>query len=128
MCRSWVCQLEELPAEHTDGELIILFRGKLFQLTELVAELGRLLHQQWKTHAQLPQLQPSLCRKATMLHREVMPGFSEASCNMWLKSCAPFMRGMRPRSGGCIAKPGILVAYFRLQSGFTVYVFPIVQV
>ena len=73
----------------------MVFRGKLFQLTVLVAELGRRLNQQLKTQAQLPQLQPSLCTKAMMLHREVMPKFSQASCGMWLKSCASFMRGMR---------------------------------
>lgn len=58
------------------------------KMAELVAELDRLLLQQQKLQAQLPDLQPSLCRKAMTLHREVKLDSSapEASCWMWLRA------------------------------------------
>lgn len=61
-----------------------VFSRKHMKLPELVVDLRRLLHRQHEMQAQLPELQPSLCRKAMLLHREVSS--SGASCWVRLRS------------------------------------------
>lgn len=102
---------------------MFVFGRKVLKLTELVADLRRLLHQQQQMQAQLPELQPSLCRKAMMLRREVMPG-SRTSCYMWLRDVLPSQEACHRRMVVAL-QDQVSVAYIQLQSGSTLCVFPV---
>lgn len=97
-------------------------RTCLLHLLLAVEHLAQLCHQlfhfeELPSQIQLPGLQLSLCSKAMMLHREVMPG---ASCCMWLRQV--YMTSL----WSIIASLGINSSH-QVRSGLTLSVVSVVN-